>query len=177
MRHGIGRGHGLGSRDFEEIRFGHRHGRRRLFDQGDLRLVVLALMNEGPRHGYELIRAIEEKTGGIYAPSPGVIYPTLALLEELGLIAQSQNEGAKKQFQITEAGRAELESNAAGVDMLLQRMTALGADRADDAPVFRAMQNLKMALRGRLTRPGVGQDVMLAAAAAIDEAATRIERL
>src|SRR5690242_19960708 len=68
---------------------GRMRGRRaeRVFDQGDLRYVILKLISEAPRHGYEIIKAIEEQVGGAYSPSPGVIYPTLTLLEELGYIA------------------------------------------------------------------------------------------
>lgn len=182
--HGYGRGYVRGFDDQNMDRYGGRggfggggRGGRRIFDQGDLRLVVLFLIGEGPRHGYELIREIEARTGGLYAPSPGVIYPTLTLLEEMGLIEQGAADGSKKLFAITGAGRAELEKEAATVAILIKRMEATGSGRADNAPVFRAMQNLKMALRGRLMRPGTDQEVMLAAAAAIDEVAAKIERL
>src|ERR1700723_3383952 len=79
-------------------------GRRaeRVFDQGDLRFVILKLISEQPRHGYEIIKAIEEKVGGAYSPSPGVIYPTLTLLEDLGYVtAADGNEGGKKLHAIT----------------------------------------------------------------------------
>jgi len=67
---------------------GHHGPRRaeRVFDQGDLRFVILKLISQAPSHGYEIIKAIEEKVGGAYSPSPGVIYPTLTLLEELGYV-------------------------------------------------------------------------------------------
>lgn len=146
-----------------------------MFDQGDLRLVVLFLIGEAPRHGYELIREIEARTGGLYAPSPGVIYPTLTLLEEMSLIEQQDGDGSKKLYAITAAGDAELARNAGTVAMLVKRMDATRT--ADNAPVFRAMQNLRTALRGRLMRPGTGQDMVLAAAALLDETAAKIERL
>ena len=83
------------------------HGRRgRVFDQGDLRLVMLALIAEQPRHGYDIIKALEEMTGGEYSPSPGVVYPTLTLLLEQGLAETSDAEGGKKLYAATEAGRA-----------------------------------------------------------------------
>src|SRR5262245_51985023 len=88
--------HGFGGRDFE----GRRGGRGgRVFDQGDLRWVVLRLVAEQPRHGYELIKEIEERLGGGYSPSPGVIYPTLTLLEELGFLSAAASEGARKLYQ------------------------------------------------------------------------------
>ena len=68
-------------------------GRRRMFESGELRLVLLKLIADEPRHGYDLIRAIEELTGGEYAPSPGVIYPTLTLLQDMGLIEEAEGEG------------------------------------------------------------------------------------
>ncbi len=67
-------------------RFGLFGGRRRMFDQGDVRLVILKLISEKPSHGYEIIKAIEDRLGGAYAPSPGVVYPALTLLEEQGMI-------------------------------------------------------------------------------------------
>src|SRR5271168_3337781 len=75
---------------------GHRPRRaERVFDQGDLRYVILKLISEAPRHGYEIIKAIEEKVGGAYSPSPGVIYPTLTLLEELGHVTVAEHDGKK----------------------------------------------------------------------------------
>lgn len=181
MRFGFGHhGHMHAHRRAHEGGHG-RGGRRgrggRLFDHGDLRLVVLALIDEAPRHGYELIKAIEEGSGGLYAPSPGVVYPTLTMLEELGLIVQQECAGVRKLFAITDAGREDLAREADTVSALFGRMTAAGAERADDSPVFRAMQGLKMALRGRLFRPGVDKETLLQAAAVIDEATARIERL
>src|SRR5436309_2380238 len=84
-----------------------RHGRRgrRMFDSGELRLVLLKLITDQPRHGYDLIRAIEELTGGEYAPSPGVVYPTLTLLQDMELIEEAAGEGPRKPFQATDAGR------------------------------------------------------------------------
>src|SRR5215813_5554288 len=74
---------------------------RRMFDGGELRLVLLKLIADEPRHGYDLIRAIEELTGGEYAPSPGVVYPTLTLLQDMGLIEEAAGEEPRKPFQAT----------------------------------------------------------------------------
>src|SRR5215467_14735560 len=87
-----------------------RHGRP--FDHGDLRYIILKLITEKPRHGYEIIKEIEEQLGGMYSPSPGVIYPTLTLLEELGYVAVTP-VGSKKQYTLTAEGSAFLEHNRA----------------------------------------------------------------
>ena len=109
----FGEGRGRGGRGG-----GPRGDRRRMFEGGELRLVLLKLIADEPRHGYELIKAIEDLTEGEYAPSPGVVYPTLTMLDDMGFIAQQQSEGAKKAFAITDAGTAELEANKELVDTL-----------------------------------------------------------
>jgi DNA-binding PadR family transcriptional regulator len=105
--------------------FGRGGGRRRMFDGGELRLVLLKLIADKPRHGYDLIRAIEERTGGAYAPSPGIVYPTLTYLEEAGYVTV-QADGAKKLYTITEEGRAHLAGNQDFVDAVLARLSAIG---------------------------------------------------
>ena len=97
----------------------------RMLAQGDLRLIALALIAEQPRHGYEIIKLLEDKTAGWYSPSPGIVYPTLTYLEEAGHVTV-QAEGAKKLYTITDEGRAHLEENRAFVDALLDRLTAIG---------------------------------------------------
>ena len=152
---------------------------RRMFDGGELRLVLLKLIADEPRHGYDLIRAIEELTGGGYAPSPGVVYPTLTLLDEMGQIEEQASEGAKKRFGATEAGRAELAEKAAEVEALIGRLTAIGEHRgrADQQPIRRAMGNLREAVRGRMMRGEIGEDTLHDIAALLDEVAQKIERL
>ena len=98
---------------------------KRMLAQGDLRLIALALIAEQPRHGYEIIKLLEEKTADWYSPSPGIVYPTLTYLEEAGYVTAS-SEGAKKLYTITEDGRAYLEANRDVVDAVLDRLTALG---------------------------------------------------
>jgi DNA-binding PadR family transcriptional regulator len=98
---------------------------KRMLAQGDLRLIALALIAEAPRHGYEIIKLLEEKTGDWYSPSPGIIYPTLTYLEEAGYVTASA-EGSKKLYTITEDGRAYLKANREIVDTVLDRLTALG---------------------------------------------------
>jgi DNA-binding PadR family transcriptional regulator len=98
---------------------------RRMLAQGDLRLVALARIAEAPRHGYEIIKLLEEKTADWYSPSPGIVYPTLTYLEEAGYVTASI-EGSKKLYTITDEGRAYLESNRDLVDVVLDRLAALG---------------------------------------------------
>ncbi len=115
-RHGGGFG-GMGGEDLMRA--------RRMLAQGDLRLVALALITEAPRHGYEIIKLLEEKTADWYSPSPGIVYPTLTYLEEAGYVTAA-TEGAKKLYTITDEGRSYLASNRDLVDVVLDRLAALG---------------------------------------------------
>jgi len=166
-----------------------RKRRGRMFGQGELRLALLALVNEEPRHGYELIRAIEDMTGGAYAPSPGAVYPTLQMLEEEGLIklakakgkASDSESGGKKPFKSTKAGKAELEQRAEEVEELMGRLNEHG-DRAErvqqkSPDLFRAMGNLASVLKNRAKAGKLDQDTINEIVDIIDEVAKRIERL
>jgi DNA-binding PadR family transcriptional regulator len=120
-RHGFGFGggrHGFGGGDM--VRAG------RMLATGDLRLIALALIAEQPRHGYEIIKVLEEKTAGWYSPSPGIVYPTLTFLEEAGYVT-AQVEGAKKLYTITDEGRAYLDQNRDFVDAVLERLEKIGS--------------------------------------------------
>ena len=97
----------------------------RMLAQGDLRLVALALIAQAPRHGYEIIKLVEEKTADWYSPSPGIVYPTLTYLEEAGYVTAA-TEGSKKLYTITDEGRAYLEANRDLADVVLDRLAALG---------------------------------------------------
>src|SRR5882762_9677500 len=119
----FGPGGGLGGRHGEGGGEMMRAGR--MLAQGDLRLIALALIAEQPRHGYEIIKLLEDKTAGWYSPSPGIVYPTLTFLEEAGYVT-AQVDGAKKLYTITEEGRAYLEENRDFVDAVLERMSAVG---------------------------------------------------
>lgn len=163
-----------------DMRRGPGGGRRgRMFDGGELRLVLLKLIADEPRHGYDLIRAIEGLTGGAYVPSPGVIYPTITLLDEMGFIEEQQSEGAKKRFAATDAGHAHLSEHSDQVSALLARLRALGErrERADAAPIRRAMSGLKMAVMERFGGGDASQDMVHEVAAMIDELAQKVERL
>ena len=168
-----------------------RKRRGRMFGQGELRLALLALINEEPRHGYELIKAIEEMTGGGYAPSPGAVYPTLQMLEEEGLIKPAKSKskdaeedsesGSKKPFKATKAGRAELDDRAGEVDELMGRINEHGerAERVKERSpdLFRAMGNLANVLKNRAKAGKLDQSTINEIVDIIDEVAKRIERL
>jgi DNA-binding PadR family transcriptional regulator len=161
--------------------FGHGGGRGmrggRFFEQGDLRLVILQMLAQQPRHGYELIKEIEDRLGGAYSPSPGVVYPTLTLLEELGYATVQQEAGPKKLYTITPEGEAFLEQNKAKAEALFARIDQAGGGGRDFAPrIMRAMGNVKMALRLRLAQGSLTAEQVDKIAAALDAAALDIER-
>lgn len=120
-RHGLRGRHGMG--DDDTMHAG------RMLAQGDLRLIALALIAEQPRHGYDIIKALEEKTSDWYSPSPGIVYPTLTYLEEIGHLT-SQPEGAKKLYTITDEGRAHLEQNRDLIDAVMKRLAFVGEKAA-----------------------------------------------
>ena len=180
-----GRGQGgswefsFGDDDGRGSRGGGRRGPRgRMFVQGELRLLLLKLIGDDTRHGYELIKAIEELTGGNYAPSPGVVYPTLSLLLDEGMIAEKTDDTPRKAFAITPEGEVELASRSDEAEALVTRLIALNEE--DDAhrapPIGRAVGNLFAALRGR-ARSGFDTETVHQVAEILDEAARKIERL
>ena len=157
--------------------FGGRRGKR--FSGDELRLMVLALLAEGPQHGYQLIRAFTEKSGEAYAPSPGVLYPLLSLLADMGLAEEIEGGGARRSFALTDAGKAEIKAKKAEIDAAFARLATMAehASRTDAAPVRRAMMNLRTATVQRLIRDGSDTDLALKIAKLLDDAAQAIERL
>lgn len=153
--------------------------RRRLFDQTELQVLLLALIVESPRHGYDLIREIEALSGGDYAPSPGVVYPALTFMEESGLIAVVADESARKSYEATEEGRRQAEADAEKAASLKARLASMAEarDRVDPAPVRRAVQALRMSLFERLSHEECSRELILQMADAIDEATRKIERI
>ncbi|MDO6387027.1 MULTISPECIES: PadR family transcriptional regulator [Uliginosibacterium] len=150
---------------------------KRMFEHGHLKLLVLSLLQEQPRHGYELIKAIEELAGGDYAPSPGVIYPTLTLLEELGQASVSEH-GGKKKYAITAEGAVLLEAERETLERIRARLAAAGsvADARRSPELQRAIHNFKMALHLRLAKGELDAEATARITAAIDHAAQEIER-
>ncbi|TAJ85233.1 PadR family transcriptional regulator [Reyranella sp.] len=179
-RHHFGRrGPGHHGRGWDSGSGERRGGRRRVFDSAELRLVLLKLIADQPRHGYELIRAIEDLTGGSYVPSPGMVYPTLTMLLEMGHVAEAKSEGPRKAFAVTEDGISELAAKKTEVDALFARLAELAnqQERTDSAPIRRAMSNLRAVLIHRLGREDIQMQTLHEAVSIIDEAAQKIERL
>ncbi len=142
--------------------------------------MLLQLIADKPSHGYELIKAIEERLGGRYSPSPGIVYPTLTLLEELGLVSvDAADDGGRKRYSITEAGQQFLVDNRQLTDELMARMNGeAGAVRGGRPPqVMRAIENLKLAMRMRLSREPLTEQQAHDFAAVLDAAAQQLERL
>lgn len=166
---GRGRGRGMASEG-------------RIFGHGGLRFVLLHLINEKPSHGYELIKAIEERLDGAYSPSPGTVYPTLTLLEELTLLSVDEaDQGGRKRYQITDAGLRYLEENRPMVDAMLLRLNG-GVDGAGPRggrppQVKRAIENLKLAMRMRLSGEALTPEQANAFAAILDRAAQQLEQI
>ena len=163
-RHGRGRWGRRGGWDEMHGRGGGELRRAgRMLAHGDLRLIALALIAEQPRHGYDIIKQLEERTSGWYSPSPGIVYPTLTYLEEAGYLS-SQAEGAKKLYTITDEGRAYLEENREVVDAVMNRLAHIGKkarrmrerfgdeeDRTGSAPLVKAaLDNLREVAAKRL---------------------------
>ena len=157
-------GGGFGAGGFRGRGGGFPRGRK--LSSADLQLVLLALLEEKPAHGYELIRALEERSGGFYSPSPGVIYPALTYLEEIGQ-AEVEVEGKRKLYRITSEGAARLAENREAADALLEafgriarRMDRIraafeGTEETEQEMEehFRAFRTLKRALREKRGSP------------------------
>ena len=171
FENGPGRGNWGGGRRGRE--------RKRMFEGGELRLVLLKLIGDQPRHGYELIKAIEEMTGGEYAPSPGIVYPTLTMLEDMGLIVEAKSKDTKKIYEATAEGRAHLEENSDEVEELIERLEGHGHHRrrGQRPEIGRAIGNLMNALRNRIAHEGWNERLLDEVVDILDDAAQRIERV
>ena len=177
------RGHGPCGhfgRGFGGQRHEHRYGGRgeRMFDAGDIKLVILKLLSEQPSYGYQLIKTMEERLAGGYTPSAGVIYPTLTMLEEEGL-ATSSVENNKKVFAVTVEGKQFLEENKGRVDALFERLEEAGQGfkRGRSPEIMKAFHNLRTAVIGRVRREGVSEEQIAKIAEAINAAAKSIDEL
>ncbi|WP_224404871.1 PadR family transcriptional regulator [Afifella sp. IM 167] len=173
---GCGRGKGRGGGHGRRFGRGLRRSGR-IFDNGELRLVILALIADRPRHGYELIKEIEDRLAGTYSPSPGVIYPNLSLLEELGHATVAEEDG-KKLYAVTPEGEAWLAERRQAVELVLSRMADVHATHGGGPPpqIVRAMENLNTALRLRRERGPLSQEETERIAAILDGAAISVEK-
>jgi DNA-binding PadR family transcriptional regulator len=149
-----------------------------MFEAGELRLVLLKLIADEPRHGYELIKAIEELTEGEYAPSPGVVYPTRNPLEDIGFIVERKSKDSKNVFEATPEGVTHLAENAEEVGDLIERLEGHGESRrhGQRPEIGRAIGNLMTALRNRVAHDGWNEELLREVIDILDEAAQRIER-
>lgn len=156
--------------------------KRRVFGTGELRLTLLMLIGDESRHGYELIKAIGEMTGGNYEPSPGAVYPTLQMLADEGVITEAKakkGDEAKKAFEITKSGKEELADREDEIAKVIQKLTAMsGSEERNRAPeLFRAMGNLAGVLKNKYRHGGFDEKDLEEIVDIIDDAAKRIERL
>jgi len=156
--------------------------KRRIFGTGELRLTLLMLIGDESRHGYELIKAIGEMTGGNYEPSPGAVYPTLQMLADEGVITEAKakkGDEAKKAFEITKSGKEELADREEEVAKIVEKLTAMsGSEERNRAPeLFRAMGNLAGVLKNKYRHGGFDEKDLEEMVDIIDDAAKRIERL
>ena len=150
-----------------------------MFEQGDLRLVILQLLEEKPRHGYEIIKELEERSGGRYAPSPGTVYPTLTLLEEMGYATGTEQPGGKKVYAITDEGRKFLAENRTTVDDVFERLAELGDSILGDRvrPAHEAMGALGRAYWRATMRQQASPEAIAKAAEILRRAAAELEGL
>lgn len=151
----------------------------RVFEQGDLKYVILRLLAEKPRHGYEIIKELEERFGGAYAPSPGTVYPTLTMLEDMGYARAMPEEGGRKIYQITEEGRKHLQEHSATVDDIFERIAKFveGFFDAPMADLKRSMAGLGRATFYVASRSPNDRERIAKISEILKRAAAEIERL
>ncbi|MGC2300667.1 MAG: PadR family transcriptional regulator [Acidobacteriaceae bacterium] len=155
-------------------------GRERLFDAGDLKLVILKLLSEEPSYGYQLMKKMEERLAGGYTPSAGVIYPTLTLLEEEGLASVATSTDNKKVYSVTQAGIAYLAANKERIEELFARLDEAGRgfERGRSPEIMKAFMNLRAAVVARVWRgESATPEQIRKIAEAINAAAKAIDEL
>jgi DNA-binding PadR family transcriptional regulator len=155
-----------------------RHGGR-MFEQGDLKLVVLRLLEEKPRHGYEIIKELEGRLGGAYSPSPGTVYPTLTLLEDMGFARVVPEEGGKKIYEITDEGRKHLAEHSTTVNDIFDRISRF-VEGFVDAPmreVNLSFKNVARATYSTATGHIADRDLLTKIKEVLDRASVEIDQL
>ncbi len=148
----------------------------RMFDQGDLKYVILQLLDEKPRHGYDIIKALEERSHGAYSPSPGTVYPTLTMLEEMGY-ARATEDGGKKVYEITPEGKQYLEENSSTVESIFERISE-AVEPFFSAPmgeVRSAMRHLARSSLGTAMKYAEKKEVLERIAEVLNRAAAEID--
>ncbi|WP_089606218.1 PadR family transcriptional regulator [Acinetobacter piscicola] len=158
----------------------HHHGRRgRLFETGRMKLLVLHLIQQSPKHGYEIIKEIGDLVGGGYSPSAGTIYPTLNWLEDMSFVTVEPTESDRKQYHITQTGIAHLQQQQTITQELLEKLQTRREIHNNDQllDIHRAMENLKTSLRLKLKNQDFNPEQVRQIAEKIDQAAVEITRL
>src|SRR6476646_2215531 len=151
----------------------------RVFEQGDLKYVILRLLAEKPRHGYEIIKELEERVGGAYSPSPGTVYPTLTMLEDLGYARATPEEGSRKIYEITDEGRKYLADNSRTVDDIFERIAEIGGAFFSDSMMALngAFKDLARATYGEAARRSRDTERLAKVREILERAAKEIEAL
>jgi len=172
---------GFGADFFWGGKGGHRGRpfRGRFFEQGDLKYVILRLLEEKPRHGYDIIKDLEERFGGSYAPSPGTVYPTLTMLEDLGFARAREEEGGKKIYEITDEGRKHLAEHSSTVDDIFERISKFVQDFLD-APMMQvnhAFRNVSRATYGKASSNVADKELLARIKEILEKAAAEIDSL
>ena len=176
-------GRGFGGPGFDGPRFGRRGfgrgGRERLFDAGDIKLVILKLLSEQPSYGYQLMKTMEQRLEGGYTPSAGAIYPTLTMLEEEGLISASNSEGNKKVYSVTQQGIEFLEAHKQRIGELFMRLEEAGEEfkRGRSPEMMKAFMNLRGAIWARLARGNATAEQIQKLSEIVHRAAKEIDEL
>ncbi|HFZ8995720.1 TPA: PadR family transcriptional regulator [Citrobacter freundii] len=175
--------HGGDSENHHERKHGCGRGgggrRQRFFGHGEIRLVILDILSREASHGYELIKAIETLTGGHYTPSPGVIYPTLDMLEDQSLISIREEDGGRKQITLTEQGQQWLEDNQEALEQIQERIQArcVGFELRKNPQIKRALDNFKAVLDLRVNQGASSEEQIKRIVGVIDRAALEIAQL
>lgn len=153
---------------------------KRLFERGDLQLLILVQLKQTASHGYELIKSIGQLTHGIYEPSPGVVYPTLSMLEDQGLIQQETTENSKKSYVITSEGLSHLQQHEARLTVLNDRLSAIQNTPEDidfSKPIEEAIRNFKMLMRHQLRHAQLSQEQIEKIVSIINQATQEINQI
>lgn len=180
---------------FEEMaggRYGRRHhhhgpppwllgllgGRRRRAEHGEVRYLILDAVRDRARHGYEIIRLIESRTNGAYRPSPGTVYPTLQVLEDMGHVRSRESDG-RRVYEITDEGRADLTDHRDEVEEAYERLAGDldPGDWEEFATLFRRVRRLFRAVGRAYRRGGLDPGQLAEISKVIDDAVDRIEQV
>ena len=153
--------------------------RARPFEQGDLKYVILRLLEEKPRHGYEIIKELEDRFAGAYSPSPGTVYPTLAMLEDLGYARTTPEESGKKIFEITDEGRKHLSEHKTTVEDIFERIANFGSGFFSDSSIAlnKAMGEVARAAYSTYGRQNADSERLSKITEVLKKAAAEIEEL